>query len=320
MSVQIGSKRIGDGHPCYVIAEIGINHNGFVDNAIKMIDVAVKAGADAVKFQKRTIDVVYTSEDMARKRQVPTFNGIMEQAIKRKVLSPGAVRRLQESNHEDTTNGDLKYALEFTTEEYQIIAAHCRHREVDWFASPWDEDSVDFLEQLNVRCHKIASASLTDRGLLERIKKTGKPVILSTGMSKIEEIRCAVNILGKDNLILMHAVSIYPANDKDLNLEVITTLKKEFPGVPVGYSGHEKDILPSIIAVSMGACLVERHLTLDRRDWGSDQASSIEPKELAEMVESIRRVPMMHGSPVKNVDPREVEVMKKLRRKTDYGV
>jgi N-acetylneuraminate synthase len=320
MSVRIGSTLIGEGHPCYVIAEIGINHNGFVEKACALIDVAVAAGANAVKFQKRTVEVVFTPEEMARPRQIPTINGIMKNAIHRGVLSPQAVERLTKSDYENTLNGDLKIALEFTELEYRQIDEYCKAKNIAWFASPWDEQAVDFLEQFNVPCHKIASASLTDKGLLERIKATGKTVMLSTGMSDIDQIRWAVKILGKENLILMHAVSIYPANDPDVNLEVIGTLKREFPGVPVGYSGHEKDILPSVMAASMGAAAIERHLTLDYREWGSDQASSIEPKVFAEMIEQVRRVAIIHGSPVKKVDPREVEVMKKLRRKTDHGV
>lgn len=313
--VGIGSFLVGPGRPPFVVAEIGINHNGFVEEVKKLIDAACAAGCHAVKFQKRTVEVVYTQEDLARRRQIPSNTGILQNAVKRGVLSPEAVDRLTRSDFEDTTQGDLKYALEFTEADFLEIIAYCAQKGMLWFASPWDEGSVDFLEKLNPPCHKVASASLTDSGLLTRLKETGRPIIASTGMSTLEEIDQAVRILGEENLILMHTVSTYPTADHHMNLRVIGTLQGRYPSVPIGYSGHEKDILPSVLAVALGACMVERHLTLDVRNWGSDQAASLEPHQLKEMNDQIARLVLIMGTGDKVVIPEEVAVQKKLRRK-----
>src|SRR5580698_5831368 len=233
-AIKVGNKLVGEGHPCYIIAEIGINHNGDIDLAKRLISVAVAAGCDAVKFQKRTVEVVYTAEELAKPRENPF----------------GA------------TNGDLKHALEFDQEDYEEIDAFCRSVKMAWFGSPWDEGSVDFLEQFNVPVHKIASASLTDDHLLRHIRRTGKPIILSTGMSTYEEIDHAVKILGKEDLILMHATSTYPADYTELNLRAIPTMAARYD-IPIGYSGHETGIPSSVCAAALGACCVERHITTD---------------------------------------------------------
>lgn len=283
--VKIGNKVVGDGFPCFIIAEIGINHNGSVELAKKHIDLALKAGCDAVKFQKRTVDVVYTKEELARERQ-SVFG---------------------------TTNGDLKRGLEFGYEEYSQIDKYCRDKGILWFASCWDEASVDFINQFDVPCYKIASASLTDDNLLKHTKSKGKPILLSTGMSTMEEIRHAVEILGEDNLIIYHCTSTYPSNAEETNLKAIETLKKEFNS-PIGYSGHERGITPSILAVALGASSVERHITTDRTNWGSDQAASLELTGLSHMVRDIRQVPELLGDGIKIVYEREIPIKEKLRR------
>lgn len=283
--VRIGNAMVGEGHPCYVIAEIGINHNGDVDFARKLIDVAVDAGCNAVKFQKRTVDVVYSAEELARPRENP--------------FGP--------------TNGDLKRGLEFGLEEYSAIDAHCRAKGIRWLASCWDEEAVDFIDQFEVPCYKIASASLTDDALLKHTRGKGQPILLSTGMSNLDEIDHAVKVLGKNNLILLHSCSTYPAYYEELNLRIIPVLRQQF-GVPVGYSGHETGIPSSVAAVAIGACVIERHLTLDRSMWGSDQAASLEPNGMTRLVRDIRLIETSLGDGVKRVLEREVPVMQKLRR------
>lgn len=283
--VNIRNRAVGDDYPCYIVAEIGINHNGDIDLAKKLISVAVAAGCDAVKFQKRTVDVVYTPEELAKPRENP--------------FGP--------------TNGDLKYGLEFGQEEYEEINAFCKSVKITWFASPWDEASVDFLEKFKVPVHKIASASLTDDNLLRHTRKTGKPIILSTGMSTYEEIDHAVEVLGKQDLILMHATSTYPANYDELNLRAIPTMARRY-GVPIGYSGHETGIPSSVCATALGACCVERHITMDRAMWGSDQAASLEPNGITRLVRDIRLWEQSKGDGIKRVYEREVPIIKKLRR------
>lgn len=311
----IGTHTIGNGHPCFIVAEIGINHNGFVSIAKKLIEVAAKAGANAVKFQTRTVTTVYTPEELAKPRLIPSENGILKNAVARGILSTEASHRLKQSAYEQTTNGDLKFALEFTFDEYREIVMYAQTVGVFFFASPWDEASVDFLERLTVPCHKVASACLTDAGLLRQIRETGKPCIISTGGSTLDDVRKAVSIIGEENSIILHAVSTYPSHDGDLNLSVLQTLQTQFPNIPVGYSGHEKGIIPSIIAVVLGACLVERHLTLDRRMWGSDHPASLEPDEFQEMVKAIRLAETVRGDGIKRILLGEMETMKKLRRK-----
>lgn len=285
--ISINKSEIGQGKPCYVIAEIGINHNGDLETAKKLIKEAKNCGCDAVKFQKRTVDVVYTREELEKPRENPF----------------GA------------TNGDLKRGLEFSEEEYEQIDIYCKKQGIDWFASPWDEEAVDFLEKFNVPCHKIASASLTDDGLLKHIKEKGKPIIMSVGMSSEAEVEHAVEVLGEDNLILLHTVSTYPAHDGNVNLSTIRTLQEKYPNTPIGYSGHEAREAISLAAVAMGACVIERHFTLDKGMWGSDQKASIEPQEMKKLVEGIRSIEAAMGNGRIECIEDEVPVREKLRRK-----
>ena len=283
--VRIGSKTVGSGRPCYVVAEIGINHNGDIDLAKKLINVAIGADCDAVKFQKRTIDVVYTPEELAKPRESPFGN----------------------------TNGDLKRGLEFGREEFEELDRYCREVKIDWFASCWDEASVDFIAQFQVPCFKIASASITDDNLLRHTRAVGKPIILSTGMSTIEQVDRAVDVLGKKDLVILHACSTYPAYYEELNLKVIDVLRDRY-GVPVGYSGHETGLPSSVTAATLGACIVERHITLDRSMWGSDHAASLEPNGITRLVRDIRLIEKSMGDGVKRVLEREQPIIKKLRR------
>jgi N-acetylneuraminate synthase len=284
-AVQIGSKSVGDGHPCYVVAEIGINHNGDIDLAKRLISVAVGAGCDAIKFQKRTVDVVYTAEELAKPRESPF----------------------------GTTNGDLKRGLEFDLEEYQEIDRYCREVKMPWFASCWDEASVDVIARFDVPCFKIASASLTDDNLLWHTRATGKPIVLSTGMSTVEEIDRAVKILGTKDLVILHACSTYPAYYEELNLNAVQTLRERYQ-VPVGYSGHETGIPSSVAAVVMGACMLERHITMDRSMWGSDHAASLEPNGITRLIRDVRLIEKSRGDGVKRVLEREQPIIHKLRR------
>lgn len=283
--VKIGNKWIGDGHPTFIVAEIGINHNGDLDIAKKLIDMAVFSGCDAVKFQKRTIELVYTPEELSRPRENP--------------FGP--------------TNGHLKRGLEFGKKEYKEIDRYCRQKNIMWFASPWDLKSVDFLEEFDVPCYKIASASLTDNALLQHIKSKGKPIILSTGMSDIQQIKHAVKILGEKDLILLHCTSTYPAQPHELNLNVIPWMKKTF-NCPIGYSGHEVGIAPPLIAAVLGACLIERHITLDRTMWGSDHAASLEPNGLNKVVRDIKLLSHFLGDGKKRVLESEKPILEKLRK------
>lgn len=314
--MKLGNTLVGDGQPAFIVAEIGINHNGDVSLAKKLIDAAIEAGCNAVKFQKRTIPVVYTAEELAKPREVPAL--IVSNAINRKVLSAEAVKRLTESNLASTTNGDLKWALEFTADEYKEIDRYCKEKGIMWFASPWDEESVDFLEQFNPPAYKVASASLTDANLLKHIRSKGKPVIISTGLSTMEQVEKAVEILGEKDLIILSCVSTYPSEHKDINLKMIHTLKKRFPNVVIGYSGHERGPGVSVAAAVMGAHMIERHITLDRTMWGSDQAASLEPKGMELMVRDIRVFEEAHGDGVKKVIPAEEPIIAKLRRKKDF--
>jgi N-acetylneuraminate synthase len=217
-----------------------------------------------------------------------------------------------------TTNGDLKYGLEFGKEEYDEIDRYCRQNNITWFASCWDEQSVDFIEQYDVPCYKIASACLTDDGLLRHTRSKGRPILLSTGMSTLEQIDHAIEVLGKANLAILHSTSTYPALYEELNLRVIPMLKQRY-GLPIGYSGHETGLSTSIASIAMGACVVERHITLDRAMWGSDQAASVEPQGFVHMVRDIRLVEKAMGDGVKRVVEREVPIMKKLRRVDTKG-
>jgi N-acetylneuraminate synthase len=283
--VRIGDHLVGDGLRCFIVAEIGINHNGSLDIAKKLIDIAALAGCDAVKFQKRTVEVVYTREELAKPRENP--------------FGP--------------TNGDLKRGLEFGQKEYEQINAYCRDKNILWFASCWDEGSVDFIERFNPPCYKIASASLTDDNLLRHHRRYGRPIIVSTGMSTLEEIDHAVEVLGRDNLILLHCTSTYPSQVEELNLSAIRAMRERY-GVPVGYSGHEVGLAPSIGAAALGACMIERHITLDRAMWGSDQAASVEWQGFWRLVKDVRALEKAMGDGVKRVYPSEIPIITKLRR------
>lgn len=287
-TINIGKHIVGEVPPTYVIAEIGINHNGDINIAKKLIQLAVTAGCDAVKFQKRTVDVVYTPEELAKPRE-SVFG---------------------------ETNGDLKRGLEFGEKEYAEIDRFCKDVGIDWFASCWDEASVDFIDRFNPVCYKIASASLTDHNLLRHTRAKGKPIILSTGMSTLEQVDQAVEILGKKDLVLMHTCSTYPSQYSELNLRAIPMMQARY-GVPVGYSGHETGLATTVAAVALGACSIERHITLDRAMWGSDQAASLGPSGLIKMVADIHLVESSLGNGQKILWDSEVAVMKKLRRVDD---
>lgn len=284
-SVQIGDKLVGDGHPVFVTAEIGINHNGNILLAKELIDAAVDAGCNAVKFQKRTVFEVYTLDELGRQRESPF----------------------------GTTNGDLKLGLEFGQEDYERIDAYCHKQGVLWTASCWDSGSVDFIDQFDPPYYKVASASLTDDDLLRHIRSKGKPVILSTGMSTMVEIDHAVEVLGEEDLIILHCTSTYPAQTNELNLRMIETLQVRYD-VPTGYSGHEVGLQTTLAAVALGASMVERHVTLDRSMWGSDQAASVEPQGFQRLVRDIRVIETAMGDGVKRVYESEVPVRDKLRR------
>ncbi|OHA42073.1 MAG: hypothetical protein A3H68_03135 [Candidatus Taylorbacteria bacterium RIFCSPLOWO2_02_FULL_46_40] len=320
MNIQIGNRLVGSDRPTFIVAEIGINHNGFIEVAEKLVNVAHQAGADAVKFQKRKVAVVYTEAELNKPR--PVHRSVLENAIERKVLSPEAVDRLHKSNFEQSTNGDLKWALEFTEDEYWEIDRFCKKLGIIWFASPWDERSVDFLEQFKPPVHKIASASVTDDDLLRHIRAKDKPIIMSTGACNLPMIRHAVSVVGKENLSLLHCTSCYvkpvlgsEEMCKMVNLRAIETLQKSFPEIPIGFSNHFSGIMPAIEAAAMGASIIETHITLERSMVGSDQASSLEPHEFANLCRMAREFELLRGDGIIRIYPQEIEVMSKLRRK-----
>ena len=285
--IKFGNRMVGDGHPAFIIAEIGINHNGDLDIAKKMIDGAVHAGADAVKFQKRTPDVATPPEQQNQMRETPW----------------GYITYL-----------DYRYKVEFNEEQYCEIDRYCREKGIAWMVSVWDEPSVDFMEKFDTPAYKIPSASLTDTKLIRKARSTGRPLILSTGMSTMEQIHKGVQTAGEENLVVMHCTSTYPCEPEELNLRMVQTLRGEFPSIPIGYSGHEVGLVPSAVAVAFGACMVERHLTLDRAMWGSDQAASVEPGGFERLVKYIRVTEASLGDGVKKVYASEQSSLKKLRR------
>ncbi len=285
--IRIGNRLVGDGYPAYVIAEIGINHNGDLGIAKQMIDAAVHAGVDAVKFQKRTPDIATPPDQQAQMRETPW----------------GYITYLE-----------YRYKVEFDEDQYCEIERYCKAKGIAWLASVWDEPSVDFMEKFDTPAYKIPSASLTDYNLIRKARSTGKPLILSTGMSTMEQIHQGVQVAGEENLVLMHCTSTYPCEPEELNLKMVGTLRREFPNTPIGYSGHEVGLVPSAVAVALGACMVERHLTLDRAMWGSDQAASVEPGGFERLVKYIRVSESALGDGVKKVYESEKSSMKKLRR------
>lgn len=287
MDVRISGAQVGEGRPVYVIAEIGLNHNGDVGLAKRLIDVAADAGAQAVKFQKRD-PAISTPEHM---RSVP-----------------------RDTPWGRMTYLEYRYRVEFDREQYIEIGDHATLRGLDWFASPWDEPSVEFLRELNVVAYKIASATLTDAGVLRAVAATGAPVLLSTGMSTMDEIDTAVAQLAGTPLAVLHATSTYPLPPEEADLRMIGTLRHRFPGVPIGYSGHETGTELSLAAVAMGATVLERHITLDTGMWGSDHAASLEPRGFADLVRGVRLVERALGDGVKRIHPGEIAPRAKLRR------
>lgn len=285
-AVKVGDRWIGEGQPTYIVAEVGINHNGDLNIAKELIRAAKHAGVDAVKFQKRTPELCVPPEQRNQMRDTPW----------------GYITYL-----------DYRYKVEFGEDEYGEIDRYCKEVGIDWFASVWDEPSVDFLEAFSPICYKVPSASLTDHGLLRRLRATGRPLILSTGMSTMEQIKAAVGVIGQDNLIITHTTSTYPCDPDELNLRMIETLRREFD-CPIGYSGHEVGLIPSVVTIALGACLVERHITLDRAMWGSDQAASVEPGGFERLVKYIRVTEQALGDGVKQVYESELPVLRRLRR------
>lgn len=285
--VKVGDRYIGDGEGVYVIAEIGINHNGSMENVIKLIDGASAAGCNAVKFQKRTPELCVPKDQWYIERDTPW--GRM-------------------------TYIDYRHKVELSKENYQKIDDYCKERGIHWFTSCWDEEAVDFLEQFDVPLYKAASASLTDLSLLNKKISTGKPLMISTGMSTMEEIENAVNTIGTKNILIAHSTSTYPCKLEELNLRMINTLKGKYSDVPIGYSGHETGLAPTWAAVALGATFVERHITLDRAMWGSDQAASVEVGGFHRLIENIRDIEKSLGDGIKRVYESELGPRKKLRR------
>jgi N-acetylneuraminate synthase len=287
VDVDIGGRKVGESHPTYVVAEIGINHNGSVETAKRLIEAAVEAGCDAVKFQKRTPELCVPLDQQSRRRDTPWG---------------------------EMTYLEYRHKIEFGEREYRDIDAFCRQKKIHWFASCWDEPSVDFIQQFKPVAYKIASASLTDAGLLAHTRRQGAPLILSTGMSTSEEIDGAVQGIGREQLVICHATSAYPCRPEELNLRMIETLRAQYQ-VPIGYSGHETGLQTTVAAVAMGARLVERHITLDRAMWGTDQAASVEPGGFARLVRDIRVVETALGDGKKQVYQSELGMRDKLRRR-----
>lgn len=280
-------KKIGSNHPCLIIAEIGINHNGDLGNARKLITEAARAGCDAVKFQKRTPEVCTPKEEWDKIRETPW----------------GKMRYI-----------DYRYKVEFGFEDYQQIDQWCKELGILWFASCWDEDSVDFMEQFETPMYKAASASLTDLALLKKMKSTGKPVMISTGMSSLDQIIYATENLGVDNLLIAHSTSAYPCPLEELNLRMLYSLKEMYPNTIIGYSGHETGLATTLAAVAMGASFIERHYTLDRAMWGSDHAASVEVEGMRRLVRDIRDIEKAMGDGIKKVYDSELAPMKRLRK------
>jgi len=287
--VKFANKSVGVGQPTLIIAEIGINHNGSLDLARQLIDVAVESGCDVVKFQKRDPDLCVPPEMRDKMRETPW----------------GYITYLEYKRH-----------MEFGLKEFQAIDQYCKQKGILWFVSCWDEPSVDFMAQFDTPCIKIPSAALTDRTLLEKTRSQDCSIMLSTGMSTMEEIHAAVKLLGSDRLLLAHATSTYPCPIEELNLRMVQTLASEFD-CPIGYSGHETGLAPTVASVALGATFVERHITLDRAMWGSDQSASVEPVGLRRLVKDIRVIDRGLGDGVKKVYDSESISRSRLRRVSD---
>lgn len=327
MNIKINDRSIGPGHPVFFIAEIGINHNGSCDMALRLIDQAVEAGAEAVKFQKRDVPVVYSPEELSKPRQFDpsiiknAMDRMKIEGIEYPVFPPENLKRLLGTEDPVTTNGDLKYALEFGRKEYDLINTHCKENGITWSASSWDGQSAHFINGFeDVAWLKIASACLTHVDLLQRVRAKKKPVIISTGGCTIGQIEKAIEVLGLEDLVILHCTAEYPPVDNHMNLRFMEVLRTMYPGVPIGYSSHSTDILPPITAVAMGACIIEAHLTLDRNLPGSDHKASLTPDQFKEMVDQSRRIEAMKGTGVKQVWDGERKIMEKLRRVDDLKV
>ena len=285
--VAFGAHSVGPDQPVYMIGEIGINHNGDVDIAKRLMDVAVEAGAQAVKFQKRNPDVAVPEAQKSKMRETPW--GTM-------------------------TYLEYKYRVEFEREQYREIDAYAKEVGLQWFASPWDIDSVDFLEnEFDALTCKVASATLTDLPLLRAMAQTGKPILCSSGMSDWSILDAAVEVFDRQNLVLMHSTSTYPLPVEEANLRAIPAMQKRY-GVPVGYSGHETGTELSLAAVALGAVTVERHITLDSTMWGSDQSASMEPSDFIELCRGVRMLEKALGDGVKRIMPGEQSKIGSLRK------
>ena len=287
-TIKIGDRKVGVGEPCFIVAEIGINHNGDINIAKQIVKLAYDAGFDAVKFQKKNPDMSIPEHQKRIKRETPW----------------GVISYLK-----------YKKRMEFGEKEFQELDKYCKELGIIWFASPWDIESIDFLEQYNVPCHKVPSALLTHNKYLKHLKKTNKPIILSTGMSTPKQVERAVKILNGVPLIILHCTSTYPCEVEELNLKVIDVLRKKYKNKLIGYSGHEVGILPSAVAVATcGAVVVERHVTLKRTMWGTDQAASLERKGMENLIRDIRNVSKILGNGRKKVYDSELPMIKKLRK------
>jgi|TARA_Y100000310_G_scaffold344034_1_gene454662 N-acetylneuraminate synthase len=286
-TIKIGNRKIGEKYPAFVVAEIGINHNGDVKLVKQLIDIAKISGCDAVKFQKRDPELCVPMNQRKKKRETPW----------------GYI-----------TYMDYRYKVEFGKKEYKEIDRYCREKDIMWFASVWDKNSVDFMDQFDTPCFKIPSAALTDDELLLHIKKKKKPVILSTGMSDLPLIKHAIKILGEKNLIILHANSTYPAKIEELNLTGINTLKRKFPKIQVGYSGHEAGINTTYAAVVLGAPVIERHITIDRAMWGTDQSASVELEGMRRLVRYIRQWEVAKGDGNIKIYKSELPIIERLRK------
>jgi N-acetylneuraminate synthase len=287
--VEIAGRGVGEDQPVFVIAEIGINHNGSLQICEKLIEGAVRAGCDAVKFQKRTPELCVPLEQWQVMRDTPW----------------GRMSYI-----------DYKRKIEFGEAEFQHIDQLCRRLGILWFASCWDLPSIELIERFGPPCYKAASASLTEHELLRGMKAKGKPLIISTGMSSIDEIDAAVSAVGHKHLLIAHSTSTYPCPVDELNLRMIRTLKREYPRCPIGYSGHETGLAPTWAAVALGATFIERHITLDRAMWGTDHAASVELAGLERLVGQIRDVERAVGDGIKRVYESELPIRQKLRRVT----
>jgi N-acetylneuraminate synthase len=284
--IKINNKTIYEDWPVFVIAELGINHNGDVELAKKLIDIACICGCDAVKFQKRTPELCVPENKKNEPKETPW----------------GKMTYLEYRKH-----------VEFGKEQYKVINKYCQEKNIIWFASPWDLPSLAFLEEFEVPCYKIPSAMLTNKKLLKAIQKIGKPTLLSTGMSTIPQIDKAISSLKQAPLIILHCNSSYPSEASELNLTVTTAYKKRYPKHIIGYSGHEKGYTASLVAAVLGARVIERHITLDRAMWGTDQAASLEFDALRRLVRDLSLLPIWMGDGQKKVYPSELIVMEKLR-------